>query len=533
MFQEHLDIVFFIYGLSFVAMGLSVAFQPRRNSTFGLSRILWLLAGFGILHGVNEWLDMWAIIKGPGPVLGGVRWLCLMVSYLFIFEFGRRLHGLARSGERTARGVHIPGWVTPAMVVFIAAASANSGDFTGTGSILARYLFGFTGAVLSGAGFVRYYMAESERLESLGVKGYFALAGATFLAYGLLGGLVTPPGEFFPANFLNTENFLAFTGIPVEAVRSVMAVGTLVSVTGILKVFHWESHQSLKEALGEARRARDELDEKVRERTAELAEANSALAEDIEEKARAEREIRRLNEVLEKRVSERTSELRASNQELEAFSYSVAHDLRAPLRIIDGFSQALIEDYSDRLDPEGISNLERVRAASQRMARLIDDLLELSRLARKEVKREEVDLTGLAESVARSFKKVEPERDVEFRIAEGLEAECDRGLTRVMLENLLGNAWKFTSERDKAVVEFGSLREESGKEVFFVRDNGAGFDMRYASRLFGAFQRLHSPSDFQGTGIGLATVQRIVHRHGGEVRAEGELGKGATFYFTL
>jgi light-regulated signal transduction histidine kinase (bacteriophytochrome) len=217
---------------------------------------------------------------------------------------------------------------------------------------------------------------------------------------------------------------------------------------------------------------------------------------------------------------------------LEAFAYSVSHDLRAPLRHIDGFSQILLEDYTGKLDDEGRRHLQRVREASQQMAQLIDDLLNLSRVTRAEMRRETVDLSRMAEIVAESLKRMQSDRKAEFVIEKGLTAEGDERLVRVVLDNLMGNAWKYTGKRPQARIEFGRTNHDS-RSAYFVRDNGAGFDMAYAHKLFGAFQRLHSVSEFPGTGIGLATVQRIVHRHGGQVWAEGAVDKGATFYFTL
>ncbi|HYL63434.1 MAG TPA: PAS domain S-box protein [Candidatus Methylomirabilis sp.] len=226
------------------------------------------------------------------------------------------------------------------------------------------------------------------------------------------------------------------------------------------------------------------------------------------------------------------AELNAANRELEAFSYSVSHDLRAPLRSIDGFSLALLEDYSDKLDAEGKKNLERVRVATQRMGILIDDLLSLSRVTRSAMKLERIDLSVVASDVADKLKESQPGRRIYLRIQEGLEATGDAHLLRIALENLLDNAWKFTAKRPSAHIEFGESRD-NGSTAYFVRDDGAGFDATYAERLFGAFQRLHSASEFPGTGIGLATVQRIIHRHGGRIWAKGVAGQGATFYFTL
>jgi signal transduction histidine kinase len=235
----------------------------------------------------------------------------------------------------------------------------------------------------------------------------------------------------------------------------------------------------------------------------------------------AERAIIRLN-----------ADLQAVNKELEAFSHSVSHDLRAPLRAIDGFSQALLEDYAGKLDAEGQGYLQRVRAASQRMAQLIDDLLNLSRVTRAEMHRDDVDLTAMAREVAEELRKTEPGREADLIIAVGLRASGDERLLRVVLVNLLGNAWKFTNKRLRARIEFGMTGQE-GKRAYLVRDDGVGFDMAYVGKLFGAFQRLHSADEFPGTGIGLATVQRIIHRHGGRVWAEGAVEQGATFYFTL
>jgi len=243
--------------------------------------------------------------------------------------------------------------------------------------------------------------------------------------------------------------------------------------------------------------------------------------EDITERKRAEQDIKKY-----------ASQLEEANKELEAFAYSVSHDLRAPLRGIDGFSRALLENYHDKLNDRGKDYIHRVTGATRRMGRLIDDLLKLSRITRSEMKRESVDISQLARSIATDIKKEQPERQADFIIAEGLIVNGDARLLQVAMENLLGNAWKFTGKIQTASIEFG-ITEHEGEKAYFVRDNGVGFNMAYADKLFGAFQRLHSTHEFPGTGIGLATVARIIRRHGGRVWAKGEVGKGATFYFTL
>ncbi|MGH8639546.1 MAG: sensor histidine kinase, partial [Burkholderiales bacterium] len=253
---------------------------------------------------------------------------------------------------------------------------------------------------------------------------------------------------------------------------------------------------------------------------------------DVTAQKQAEQAIQQMNEQLERRVAERTAQLSAANRELESFAYSVSHDLRAPLRSIDGFSRILVEEYSGGLQTTARDYLQRVRNASQRMGQLIDDLLSLSRVTRSELKRVRTDMSAIAEAIVHEFRSESPERSVDVSIHPGIQCLADPSLMRIALQNLLGNAWKFTSKQPSASIEFGVLTQRN-KMVYYVRDDGAGFDMGHAGKLFGAFQRLHSPREFEGTGVGLATVSRIIDRHGGTVWAESTLGQGATFYFTL
>jgi signal transduction histidine kinase len=271
------------------------------------------------------------------------------------------------------------------------------------------------------------------------------------------------------------------------------------------------------EAIGRRRDSAVQAAFELSERSAELILAQAQLAA--------------LNASLEHAVEERTSELRAANRELESFSYAVSHDLRAPLRAIDGFGLALVEEYGGLLDEQGQDYAHRVRAATQRMGELIDDLLTLSRVTRAELHRDRVDLSALARAVLERLAGEAPERVVETVVVDGATTRGDPRLLRLALENLLGNAWKFTAHQPAARIEFGTTHDH-GRIVYFVRDNGVGFNPEYAGKLFNPFQRLHSSEDFDGNGIGLATVSRVVDRHGGRVWAEGVPGEGATFFFT-
>jgi signal transduction histidine kinase len=248
----------------------------------------------------------------------------------------------------------------------------------------------------------------------------------------------------------------------------------------------------------------------------------SSIARDITREQQDEAEIRH-----------RTAELERAIRNLESFTYSVAHDLRTPLRALGGFSAALLEEYADSLDETGRGYAGQIRDASDQMGRLIDDLLDLSRVARAELRLEAVDLGAEAARIAEELRRGEPDRLVAFSGQRPACAWADRRLISTVLQNLLENAWKFTSHRDQASIEFGSMPTEDGRICFYLRDDGAGFDPAYTGKLFSPFQRLHSAEDFPGTGVGLASVQRIVERHGGRVWAEGAVGAGATFYFTL
>jgi signal transduction histidine kinase len=297
--------------------------------------------------------------------------------------------------------------------------------------------------------------------------------------------------------------------------------------------------------LQQAMKTRDELEQqlqnfnrtlerRIQERTTQLERLNEELRRESLERLRAEQQARHLNATLEHSVTERTRELELANQELASFSYSVAHDMRAPLRAIGGFAEMLKEEMSATLSPDGTRYIERISDASGRMTVLIDSMLELSRVTRSTMTRSEVDLSRLAQEVVDTLKVEQPRDNVSFQVGANLLAKVDPKYLRIVLENLLGNAWKYTSKQPHALIEFGRKMGQSGELIWFVRDNGAGFDMEHAAnKLFQAFHRLHSEQEFPGTGVGLATVQRIITKHGGHIWAEAALGQGATFFFTL
>jgi signal transduction histidine kinase len=314
--------------------------------------------------------------------------------------------------------------------------------------------------------------------------------------------------------------------------RPLLAIAGVATQVALRRDFSLRAERMTSDEIGLLVENFNSMLEEIESATRELRASNEGLEKEVGERRRAESEILRLNAELEQRVRERTLQLESTNAELEAFCYSVSHDLRAPLRAIDGFSQALLDDFPQDVPPEAARYLSRIRASAQRMGQLIEDLLNLSKVSRGELQRSDVDVTELAQQVVADLRLREPDRKVDMQIWEGMRASADGRLLRAALENLIGNAWKFSSKTQAPRIEVGAVRD-GAQTSFFVRDNGAGFDMAFASKLFGAFQRLHTPQEFQGTGIGLATVQRIVHRHGGRIWADATPGKGAVFFFTL
>jgi two-component system sensor histidine kinase/response regulator len=294
----------------------------------------------------------------------------------------------------------------------------------------------------------------------------------------------------------------------------------------------FKAREQLKRQAERLRAAHDELETRVRERTLQLAAANESLRAEILERQRVEEQIRRLNAELEERVLSRTSELAQANQELEAFTYSVAHDLQAPLRNIRSYAEMLEESFGSQASPEAMEFVRRIGSRGRDMARLVSDLLNLSRISKQDLSRQEANLRGIVDEAIAAAKSEAEGRDIDWRIGELDPVRCDPGLIKQVFANLLSNAVKYTRPRAKARIEVGQTKQD-GETTIYVRDNGVGFDMRYADKLFGVFQRLHPPGEFEGTGVGLATAARIVRKHGGSIWAKAEENKGATFYFAL
>jgi len=294
----------------------------------------------------------------------------------------------------------------------------------------------------------------------------------------------------------------------------------------------YKKTEQLKRQTQRLRQAHDDLEIRVEERTAQLAIANTALQEEIAERRSVEEKIRGINDELEQRVSDRTAELAMTNQELEAFTYSVAHDLQAPLRNIQSYAQMLETEFEAGIPPEAQQYLKRIGSRAKYMAELVSDLLHLSRIGKQDLRRQPMELRPLIDEVVTAIAPEIGDREIQWQIGDLPSWTCDPGLAKQVFTNLISNAVKYTQPREVARIEIGQT-VVNGERPIFVRDNGVGFDMRYADKLFGVFQRLHPPSDFEGTGVGLATVARIVRKHGGQIWAEGEEGKGATFYFTF
>lgn len=633
----------FLYGLAFFSLGIGILLYPRGESRYRLAKDLGLVALFGLFHGANEWMEMFKIVHPDEPLPVKILKLAFLAfSFLFLLLFGTR--AIAEMKKKAFIRFLPAGLLAVwALLIFMGRRTFLDGD------VYARYILGFPGTLLA-AYALGLHMPEIAKLRQKETLPSLRVAATAFIVYGFLAGLVVPAAGFFPASVLNYASFVEKTGIQVQWLRTFCAVSLFFTIIPVLKIFEWETVNSLKEA-------RDRLEDRVKERTSALNNANEQLLRSISDIKRAEAALREseqrlvlaqraghvsvfdwdlesgkviwteqsedqlgriqsefeggyedwtkhvhgedlerlkaffgkwiesgedeeqweyrllqpgggmrwieargrmisgtpghplriigvgvdvterkqaaekigaLNEELKRNVSQ----LQAANRELEAFTYSVSHDLRAPLRHMAGFVELLNKRAGTGLDEKSRHYLQVISGAASQMGQLVDDLLAFSRAGRVELKWDRVDSGAIVKEAILSLATDAAGREIEWKVSPLPEVFGDAALLRQVWVNLISNALKFTRPRSRAIIEIAA--QDAGKEfVFHIKDNGVGFDMRYKDKLFGLFQRLHRVEEFEGTGVGLANVQRIVHRHGGSVRAESLLGEGSTFYFAL
>jgi signal transduction histidine kinase len=568
--QGNLDVVFFIYGLTFIVMGIAILLQSKEESGFEIANILWLFAGYALIHGTNEFLDMWAIIKGAGRTLNIIRSFILVISYLFLFEFGRRIFRIVKQKYLENVFRLFGWWLTFIILLIIFVLAFISVDFWKIGTTWARYFLGFPAGVLVSCGFILYYKYEKKRLEPLKVKKYFFYASLSIFVYGILGGLVVPKAGFFPANWLNTDSFFSVVGVPVQVFRAVCAIIITWSVCGILRIFDRETLRRLYKEINEHKLAEEKLEKTyddleilVQERTKELTQANDLLKTEIVERIKREaerggliKELQANQELLKRQKQELEDSRRAIknvaedliyskeileyqnrtledvNKELDDFTYIVSHDLKEPLRSIDAYSKFMIDDHCEKLSSEGKHYLERIRVNAERMKKLIEDLLEISRLKKKGSAIVEVEAEELVDEAKSRIEYLIKQKSVEIVIKDKLpRIFCDRVRLVEVFLNLISNAIKF-NDKPKPVIEIGCKNKGDFYE-FYVKDNGVGIKEEYFDKIFEIFQRLGKREDAEGTGAGLTIVKKIVQMHKGDIWLESVPQEGSVFYFTI
>jgi|GEM_PF-2491416 len=477
--QWSLNTFFFFYGLAFFMMGIIILAQPKKGSSFKLADILWLLACFGLIQGINEWLSMWVIIEDRSRTADLVKLCCLVTSFIFLFEFGRRLliesflENISKRQKEIARyfgwGIYLVGGV-----IIICGSISEYSDFWREGNTWARYLLGFPGALLTGVGLFSYYLREQSLLKEAKAKNYFLWSASSFIAYGILSGLVVPKGDFFPSNWLNHDSFLSAMHTPVQAVRAVLAIIITVTVTGMIRIFEWETKKKL------------------------------------------ELKIERITTL---------------NNELETFAYSASHDLKEPLRAIAGFVGLLEKRYKDSLDEKAHEYIKYTIDGTKRMQELISDLLEYSKVGTKRKEFQPTDCSLILSKAILDLKAAIEESCAIVTYDNMPTIMADASQLTSLFQNLVGNAIKYRSKETPRI--HISAERRGNEDVFLVQDNGIGIDPKFKDRIFVAFQRLHTRDEYPGTGIGLAICKKIVESHGGRIWVESEPEKGSTFYFTI
>lgn len=543
---SNLDVVFFVYGLAFVTMGICIFVQPRKESKFKLASILWLLAGFGLLHGTNEFLDMWAIIKGENPALNTARSFFLIISFLFLFEFGRRISRIA--GQRALGKVpKLFGWrLTLLIGLAIFIFGFMSSDFWKITTICARYFLGFPGGILVCFGFIAYYRCEEKELKPLSVRKYFFLASLFFLMYGILGGLVVPKAGFFPASRINTDFFLSVVHIPVQVFRTICAIIIAWAVFKILRIFNWEAIERLKKEIIERKRADealqrayDDLEVRIQERTKELEKANELLRVEITERQRTDEQLKKayieLKETQEQFIQ--AEKLNAVGQ----LASGVAHEVRNPLGIIVQGVNYLEKKISTK-EEDIFETLRMLKDNVKRADKIINGLLDFSRATSLNLQPENIN--SILEN---SLSLVKPElKSDNIEIVREIEknlpmVSVDKNKMEQVFINILLNAVQAMPEGGRIIIRAYEKKLEETKNgiggrkedrfgfgekavIVEIEDAGLGIPEENLKRIFDPFFTTKGPRG--GTGLGLSVSRNIIAIHRGLIYAESQLGKG-------
>ncbi|TRZ48775.1 hypothetical protein D4Q80_03265 [bacterium] len=551
--QRNLDIVFFIYGLAFVAMGIAIWVQPKKESEFKLANILWLLAGFGLIHGTNEFLDMWAIIKGRSPVLNTVRSFILIISYLFLFEFGRQLFRICEQKNLEKITKLFGWWLTLIIGLGVFIFGFISTDFWKIGTIWARYLLGFPGGLLISFGFVLYYKYEEKKLQPLKIKKYFFLASLSFLVYGILGGLVVPRGDFFPSNWVNADSFLLVVYIPVQVFRAICAIIIAWAVCGMLRIFNWETVEKLQREITERKRAQEllqrayaDLEIRVQERTRELTKSNDLLKIEISERQLAQEELNKAYIKLRE-----TQDQLIQAEKLNAvglLASGVAHEVRNPLGIIIQGVNYLETRISSK-EEDIFEVLAMLKDSVKRADKIINALLDFSRAASLNLQPEDINsiLENSLSLVKNQFKfeHIEIVRELKTDIPKVL---VDKNKIEQVCVNMLLNAAQAMLEGGKIIIrsydkQLEEIKNGIGKRdedhfrvgekavIVEFEDTGIGISEENIGKIFDPFFTTKGPRG--GTGLGLSVSRNILHMHKGLIYAESQVGKGTKITIIL
>jgi len=552
-FQRNLDIVFFIYGLAFVAMGIAIWIQPKKKSRFKLANILWLLVGFGLIHGTNEFLDMWVIIKSRSPVLDIVRSFILIVSYLFLFEFGRQFFRICEQKYLEKITKLFGWWLTLIIGLTVFIFGALSADFWKIGSIWARYLFGFPGGLLISFGLVSYYKYEEKKLEPIKVKKYFFCASLFFLIYGILGGLIVPKADFFPSDWINVDSFFLAVRIPVQVFRAICAIIIAWAICGILRIFNWETVEEIQREITERKRAQEllqrayaDLEIRIQERTRELTKSNDLLKIEISEHQLAQEELKKayikLRETQDQLIQ--TEKLNA----VGLLASGVAHEVRNPLGIIIQGVNYLETRISSK-EEDIFEVLAMLKDSVKRADKIINALLDFSRAASLNLKPEDINsiLENSLSLVKNQFKfeDIEIVRELKTDIPKVL---VDKNKIEQVCINMLLNAAQAMHEGGKIIIRSYDKQLEEikngigkrGEEHFRVgekavivefENTGIGISEENIRKIFDPFFTTKGPRG--GTGLGLSVSRNILHMHKGLIYAESQVGKGTKITIIL